>query len=49
LIAWEHQPPNPRDLSGVLVAGKFERLGARVLGRWPLARAFLEKLASGSL
>jgi hypothetical protein len=48
LIPREHQPPNPRDLTSVLVAGKFEHLGARVLGRWPLDRAFLEMLAGGS-
>jgi hypothetical protein len=49
MIAEEHRPPNPRDLSGVLTAGVFERQDRRVLGRWPLERAFLEALASGSL
>ena len=49
LIARENKQPNPRDLSGVLAAGRFERLDMRVLGRWPVERAFLESLASGSL
>lgn len=49
MIAEEKHPPNPRDLSGVLTAGVFERQDRRVVGRWPLERAFLEALASGSL
>jgi len=49
MIAEEKHPPNPQDLSGVLTAGVFERQDRRVVGRWPLERAFLEALASGSL
>ncbi len=49
LIALEHQTPNPGDLSGVLVAGAFESRERRVIGRWPLDRAFLANLAGGSL
>jgi hypothetical protein len=49
LIATERHAPDPRDLSGVLVAGRFEQRETRVLGRWPLDRAFLEMLAGGSL
>ncbi|MBI3281157.1 MAG: hypothetical protein HYZ57_15085 [Acidobacteria bacterium] len=44
LIARESQTPNPADLSGVLTAGKFERRDRRVLGRWPVERAFLYSL-----
>lgn len=47
-IAREKQTPNKADLSGVLTSGTFTRDGSRVLGRWPLERAFLEALASGS-
>jgi hypothetical protein len=49
MIAEEKRSPNPQDLSGVLTAGVFERQDRRVVGRWPLERAFLEALASGSL
>jgi hypothetical protein len=45
LIEKEKQKPNPSDLSGVLTAGVFRQEDARVLGRWPLERAFLENLA----
>lgn len=40
--------PNPADLSGVLTQGTFRREGRRVVGRWPVERAFLESLAGGS-
>lgn len=49
LIARENQTPNPRDLSGVLVAGAFEQKDAHVLGRWPIDRAFLDGLAGSGL
>jgi hypothetical protein len=49
LIAREHQIPNPRDLSGILAAGVFEQKGRRVLGSWPVQRAFLESLAGSAL
>ena len=47
MMAREKQPPNAKDLSGVLTAGVFEQSGRRVLGRWPLPTAFLESLAGG--
>jgi len=43
-IAREHQQPNPADLSGVLVAGKFHRDDQRVYGEWPIPRAFVDSL-----
>ena len=43
-IAREHQQPNPADLSGVLVAGKFHRDDRRVYGQWPIPRAFVDSL-----
>jgi len=48
LIEKENKVPNPRDLSGVLAAGTFRQAGARVEGRWPVHRAFLEVLAGSS-
>jgi hypothetical protein len=45
LIEKEKQKPNPGDLSGVLTAGVFRQEDARVLGRWPLERVFIENLA----
>ena len=41
--------PNPRDLSGVLVAGKFQQQNALVTGTWPLERGFVEALAAGQV
>jgi hypothetical protein len=41
--------PNPRDLSGVLVAGTFRQQNALVTGVWPIERAFVEALASGQV
>jgi hypothetical protein len=49
LLAKNNQQPNPRDLSGVLVAGKFWPEDRQVHGRWPVTPAFLEALAGGSL
>lgn len=46
MLAREGQKPNPRDLSGVLVAGVFEQNDRRVHGRWPLGRPFLEALTA---
>jgi hypothetical protein len=43
-IAREHQQPNPADLSGVLVAGKFHRDDQRVYGEWPIPRALVDSL-----
>jgi len=48
MIARENQKPNPADLSGVLTAGVFHREGRRVIGRWPLERAFLENLTGAA-
>jgi hypothetical protein len=48
IIASEKQKPNPKDLSGVLTAGVFSRQNRRVIGRWPLDRAFLGALAGSS-
>lgn len=45
MIEVEHQRPNPADFSGVLTAGSFRATGRRVLGYWPIDRAFVETLA----
>jgi len=37
---------NPADLSGVLVAGKFEAKDANVTGTWPISKVFVESMAS---
>ncbi len=44
----EKQTPNPADLSGVLAARSFRRVDGRVVGRWPIERAFLWSLFGGS-
>ena len=43
------QHPQPGDLGLVLTQGMFERTANRVMGKWPLDRAFLEALAGGRL
>jgi len=48
MIERERQTPNPRDLSGVLAAGVFNRVDRRVVGRWPIERAFLEGILGDS-
>jgi hypothetical protein len=48
IIERDKQKPNPGDLSGVLTAGVFRQENTRVLGRWPIERAFLENLAGKS-
>jgi hypothetical protein len=49
LIAREGQEANPRDLSGILTAGRFEQKDRHVAGYWPVQRGFLESLAGGGL
>lgn len=43
----DQQKPNTEDLSGILSAGSFERVGTHVKARWPVPRAFLDALARG--
>jgi hypothetical protein len=49
MIEREHMTPNPRDLSGVLVAGTFQQQEKRVVGTWPIERGFVESLAAGKI
>lgn len=46
LISKEKASPGPADLSSILMAGTFRREDKRVVGRWPVSRAFMETLAS---
>jgi hypothetical protein len=46
-MAGEHRKPNPADLSGVLTAGAFRNEGRRVLGYWPIERAFVQNVLGG--
>ena len=48
LLSREHQQANSGDLTGVLVAGSFRRDDRRVLGEWPIERAFVDALTGGS-
>lgn len=43
----ERQKPNPADLSGVLTSGVFRNAGRRVLGYWPIERAFVQNVLGG--
>jgi hypothetical protein len=45
----EHQKPGPADLAGVLASGTFKSEGRRVLGYWPIDRAFVESILSGGV
>jgi hypothetical protein len=49
MIERDHLTPNPRDLSGVLVAGSFQQQDARVIGTWPVERGFIAAVASGRI
>jgi len=40
----ERQRPTPADLSGVLTSGVFRNDGRRVLGYWPIERAFVQSV-----
>jgi hypothetical protein len=46
-IARENRQPNPAELSGVLASGSFRNDSARVLGYWPIERAFVESVLGG--
>ena len=45
----DHITANPGDLSGVLVAGKFEAQQTHAVGSWPVDRKFFESLVSGKI
>ena len=49
MLEREHKTPNVADLSGVLVAGSFQQKDQRVVGVWPVERAFVEALATGKI
>jgi hypothetical protein len=44
MLAEQHLTANPKDLSGVLVAGSFRRVERKVLAEWPLQRPFVESI-----
>jgi len=44
LFAREHQAPNPADFSGIVTSGVFRTEGSRLLGTWPIERAFVQNL-----
>ncbi len=44
LFAREHQKPNPADFSGIVTSGVFRTEGSRLLGAWPIERAFVQSL-----
>jgi len=48
MTARQATKPDPKDLGGVLAAGRFEQVDQRVLGRWPIERSFLEAILEGS-
>jgi hypothetical protein len=44
LFAREHQTPSAGDFSGIITSGVFKTEGSRVLGSWPIERAFVQNL-----
>lgn len=48
-FARDKQTPNPNDLSGMLVAGRFESQGPRLTGKWPIKWEFLTALSQGKM
>jgi hypothetical protein len=49
MIERDHLTSDPRDLSGVLVAGAFQQRQTQVIGTWPIERGFVEALAAGQI
>ena len=49
MMARENEKPNARDLSGLLAGGEFKVDASTVRAAWPLDRAFIEALVSGSV
>ena len=49
MMARENETPNAKDLSGLLSGGVFKTEGSSVQATWPLHKAFIEALASGSV
>ena len=43
-IEREHETPSPGNFSGILTSGEFHREGTRMLGHWPIERAFIQYL-----
>lgn len=48
MIARSGQQPKPEEMGAVLMAGKFDISGKRVKAYWPMPRAFLDSLVSGT-
>lgn len=44
LFAREGKTPNPADFSGMVTSGVFRTEGSRLLGTWPIERAFVQNL-----
>lgn len=49
MLEREHMTPSTNDVSSVLTAGTFSQQNDHVTGTWPIARAFVESLASGKV
>jgi len=49
MLERDNKKPSSSDLSGVLVAGRFEAQQSRVTGTWAIERSFLESLVSGKV
>jgi len=49
MLERDNLKPTPADLSGVLVAGRFEAQKDQVIGTWPIERKFIESLVSGKV
>lgn len=49
MMARENEKPSTKDLSGLLAGGEFKTAGQKVEAVWPLDRAFIEALTSGSV
>jgi hypothetical protein len=48
VLSKNHRKPDPADLSGVLMAGKFHRSERQVYGAWPIPKPFVDALTGGA-
>jgi len=49
MLQRDHLSPSPSDLSGVLIAGRFQTRASHAIGTWPVQKEFVESLLGGAV